>query len=69
MIAHRLSRIRRADQILVVEKGVIVERGTHESLMAAGGRYLTMYELQHDLERDLWLARGEAEGQETGSHS
>src|SRR5205807_1747293 len=39
VIAHRLSTIRAADQILVVESGRVVERGTHESLLAAGGRY------------------------------
>src|SRR3989454_1984720 len=50
VIAHRLSTIRRADQILVVEAGRIIERGTHESLYAAGGRYYDLYTKQHGVE-------------------
>ncbi len=59
VIAHRLSTIRRADRILVVEKGEIVERGTHEALLAAGGRYHAMYTRQHGLTANLFLAPGE----------
>ena len=59
VIAHRLSTIRRADQILVVEKGEIVERGTHAVLFEKGGRYREMYERQHGLEANLFLAPGE----------
>jgi ATP-binding cassette, subfamily B, bacterial len=46
VIAHRLSTIRNADQILVVAAGRIVERGTHEELLAAGGAYSDLYRTQ-----------------------
>lgn len=46
-IAHRLSTVRDADQILVLEAGEIVERGTHDELIELGGRYNEMYELQN----------------------
>ncbi|OBA01089.1 multidrug ABC transporter permease [Paenibacillus polymyxa] len=46
IIAHRLSTIRSADQILVLHRGEIVERGSHDELMAQGGRYFQMYQLQ-----------------------
>jgi ABC-type multidrug transport system fused ATPase/permease subunit len=61
VIAHRLSTIRRADQILVVEAGRIIERGTHESLYAAGGRYFDLYTKQHGLQANLFLAPGEGD--------
>ena len=46
VIAHRLSTIRNVDVILVVESGRIAERGTHASLLAAGGRYADLYRRQ-----------------------
>lgn len=46
MIAHRLSSIRSADLILVLENGEITERGTHQELLAAGGLYARFYEMQ-----------------------
>jgi ABC-type multidrug transport system fused ATPase/permease subunit len=61
VIAHRLSTIRRADQILVIEAGLIVERGTHESLYRLGGRYYDLYTRQHGLETNLFLAPGEGD--------
>ena len=61
VIAHRLSTIRRADQILVIEGGLIVERGTHESLYRMGGRYYDLYTRQHGLEANLFLAPGEGD--------
>jgi ATP-binding cassette subfamily B protein len=46
VIAHRLSTVRDADQILVLEKGQIVERGKHDALVAAGGLYAELYARQ-----------------------
>jgi ABC-type multidrug transport system fused ATPase/permease subunit len=63
VIAHRLSTIRRADQILVVEAGRIAERGTHQELYAARGRYYELYTKQHGIEANLFLAPGEGEEQ------
>jgi len=46
VIAHRLSTIREADKILVLHRGSVVEEGTHERLLAAGGLYAALYEVQ-----------------------
>ncbi len=46
VIAHRLSTIRRADRIYVIEKGRVIQAGTHSELLAAGGKYRRLYELQ-----------------------
>ena len=55
VIAHRLSTVQRADQILVMERGRVVERGTHASLLAESGMYRRLYELQL---QDYPVARG-----------
>ncbi|MGE0556033.1 MAG: ABC transporter ATP-binding protein [Gemmatimonadales bacterium] len=59
VIAHRLSTIMSADQILVIEEGRIVERGSHDELMALDGRYRQLYEKQHRIERDRFINPGE----------
>ena len=59
VIAHRLSTIRSSDQILVLEHGEIVERGTHEELLAADGRYRQLYDKQYRFERDRFINPGE----------
>jgi len=59
VIAHRLSTIQSADQILVVEDGEIVERGTHPELLAAGGRYRELYDKQYRLVSDRFVNPGE----------
>lgn len=47
VIAHRLSTIQRADQIIVIQAGIIVEQGTHDELMARGGVYKSLVEMQN----------------------
>lgn len=62
VIAHRLSTILKADAILVVKDGVIVEQGSHESLLALGGIYKELYETQFRLVLDM---EGEGDVQKT----
>ena len=59
VIAHRLSTIQSADQILVLEGGRIVERGTHDVLLAANGRYRQLYDKQYKIEKDRFVNPGE----------
>ena len=56
VIAHRLSTVRHAQQILMIEGGRIIERGTHESLIALGGRYYDLFTKQQE-------ASGESSGE------
>jgi ABC-type multidrug transport system fused ATPase/permease subunit len=71
VIAHRLSTIVSADQILVIDEGRIVERGTHEQLLMKAGRYRQLYDTQYKLEIDRFVNPGEeietgaAEGDES----
>jgi len=59
VIAHRLSTITTAQQILVLEQGQIVERGTHAELLALGGRYRDLYNRQYRFEQDQFINPGE----------
>ncbi len=59
VIAHRLSTIVSADQILVLEDGEIVERGNHQELLAAGGRYHELYDRQYQVEMNRFINPGE----------
>ena len=58
VVAHRLSTVRRADRIVVVVRGEIVESGTHDELLARGAEYRKLYELQF---RDVEALEGGAD--------
>ncbi len=59
VIAHRLSTIQKADQILVIDRGEIVERGKHDELLAAEGKYWQMYTKQQKAEGEMLSANDE----------
>jgi ATP-binding cassette subfamily B protein len=52
VIAHRLSTIREMDRILVLDRGQLVEEGTHEALLTSGGLYARLYQLQLGMDTD-----------------
>jgi ABC-type multidrug transport system fused ATPase/permease subunit len=60
LVSHRFSTVRQADRICVLEAGRVVELGTHDELMAANGRYRTMF----DLQAQRFVAAPEDEGVE-----
>src|SRR5262249_31724733 len=63
LISHRFSTVRHADRICVLEHGRAIELGTHDELMALGGRYRTMFDLQAQR-----FALGEEDGEEEGAY-
>jgi ABC-type multidrug transport system fused ATPase/permease subunit len=67
MIAHRLSTVRKADQILVVDRGRIVERGTHEELLAAGGLYRQLHDMQAGRREDAEESAADERALEVGT--
>lgn len=62
IISHRLSSFMHADEILFIERGRILERGTHQELLARGGQYKALYELQAEFGQDPGLGPGGADG-------
>ena len=62
VIAHRLSTVRRADTIVVMESGRIIETGSHEELLVRGGQYRKLYELQFADEENLTALVSQSSG-------
>jgi subfamily B ATP-binding cassette protein MsbA len=61
VIAHRLATVRRADVIFVIDNGTVVERGTHEALLHAGGLYSHLYEIQFQNEEEPQITQVNAD--------
>ena len=59
VIAHRLSTVRNADRIIVISHGAIVETGNHDELVALGGEYHRLYEMQFQVDDGLTLPAGQ----------
>jgi len=53
VIAHRMSTIRKANKIIVLDKGVIIETGSHDELLAKGGHYHKLYQLQFEKHKSV----------------
>ena len=68
MIAHRISTVKNLDQIIVLEQGRIVERGTHRELLARGGVYAAMYRRQL-LSEELDVDDGETDDEDSAQPS
>jgi subfamily B ATP-binding cassette protein MsbA len=60
IIAHRLSTVRRADRVVVLDRGRVVEEGTHAELLAEGGVYARLYEVQFGFERESGIGNRES---------
>ena len=60
IIAHRIQSVMHADQILILDEGRIIERGTHQELLAQDGVYQRIYQLQASIEADLEEEIGDA---------
>jgi subfamily B ATP-binding cassette protein MsbA len=60
IIAHRLSTVRRADRVVVLDRGRVVEEGTHAALLAEGGMYARLYDVQFGLERESGIGNRES---------
>ena len=63
-VSHRFTTVRRADRILLLDKGRLAEHGTHQELMAHGGRYATMFDLQAEMYDDSRRKTGTSDGAE-----